>query len=124
MLILPATGVLIKLFGFRKAAKICEGIGCQTPLRPAQPWQLAEAQDLAQLAAIAGARGPISATCLRQALVVRAWLRRRGLDARLKIGVKMPDGQLDAHAWVEVDGVALGQHRLNHAAFDSKDLGS
>lgn len=118
------TGLLIRLFGFRRAARICDALGGGAEMRPTEPLQMAEAQDLARLAAIAGAKGPVSATCLRQALVVRAWLRRQGLDARLKIGVMRPDGQLDAHAWVELEGVALGQRQLSHASFDHDDLGS
>jgi hypothetical protein len=35
-------------------------------------------------------------------------LRRRGHDARLQIGVVRPTGaELNAHAWVELDGEVL-----------------
>lgn len=121
---LPATGLLIRTFGFQRASNICGRVGGQAPLRPVSPLDIADAQSLARLAAIAGRRGPVSASCLRQSLVVRAWLRRRGLDAQLKIGVKKNGAALDAHAWVELGGVALAQPELSHAPFGVPDLGA
>jgi hypothetical protein len=44
------------------------------------------------------------ATCLTQALAACALLARQGCPAQLRIGVaRAADGQLQAHAWVEVD---------------------
>jgi hypothetical protein len=48
-------------------------------------------------------------------------LRRQGLPARLRMGALLRDGALDAHAWVELDGVPLSQPGLRHAAFDDPD---
>jgi hypothetical protein len=52
-------------------------------------------------------------TCLAQSLALAWMLRRNGVAAVVRIGVKTADG-FDAHAWVESDGVALteGPHRL------------
>lgn len=72
---------------------------------------LADAQRIAELANIAGRRGAWTNTCLRQALAVQWWLYRHGLPAQLRIGAQRAGGQLDAHAWVELDGVALAQTR-------------
>jgi hypothetical protein len=53
-----------------------------------------------------------SATCLVQALVADAILRRRGLTCELRIGVRVRGNTavpFEAHAWVECDGaVAIG----------------
>ena len=121
---LPATGALIRIFGFQKASKICARVVSSAPLRPTTSEDIADAESLASLAAIAGRRGPVSASCLRQSLVVRACLRQRGLDAQLKIGVKKDVNGLDAHAWVELDGIALGQRDLSHQPFKAVDLGA
>ena len=48
-------------------------------------------------------------TCLRRSLALIKLLRQRGLRAELKIGVEKADGSLAAHAWVEVDGVVIGE---------------
>jgi hypothetical protein len=116
-MVLPAIGALIRVAGFQRAAKACARLGGQAPLRPVGAGDLAQAEAYAQLAAIAGRRGPVTTTCLRQALAVRTWLRRRGLDAQLKIGVKKNGEALDAHAWVELEGVPLAQTNLTHHPF-------
>lgn len=49
-----------------------------------------------------------AATCLTQAFATQVLLSRRGLPARLRIGVvKGKDGRLQAHAWVESNGVVV-----------------
>ncbi len=45
--------------------------------------------------------------CLTRSLYLWWLLRRRGVACELRIGVKMNDGALDAHAWVEHAGVPL-----------------
>jgi hypothetical protein len=114
---LPAAGASLRLLGYRRTASACQRMAGQRPVRPATAQDLLDAESLAQLANIAGRRGPLPATCLRQALVLHAWLRRRGLDAKLKIGVQKAAGTVDAHAWVELEGIALAQPNLTHRPF-------
>ncbi len=47
-------------------------------------------------------------TCLRRALALQWLLRRHGVETALRIGVRKDDRDLEAHAWVEHDGVNLG----------------
>jgi hypothetical protein len=55
----------------------------------------------------AGRRVP-GATCLVRALTLSRLLGQIGMPCALQIGVtKLPTGRIMAHAWVEVDGVAL-----------------
>ncbi len=49
---------------------------------------------------------PMDARCLIRSLVLLRLLERRGIPARLVIGVAS-DGPFSAHAWVEHDAVAL-----------------
>ncbi len=46
---------------------------------------------------------PTDGRCLMRSLVVTAMLARRGVFAKVVIGVR-PDPTFAAHAWVEVDG--------------------
>ncbi|WP_232848125.1 lasso peptide biosynthesis B2 protein [Occultella kanbiaonis] len=48
---------------------------------------------------------PFGDTCLRQALVSGALLRRLGPE--LIVGVAKIDGEIRAHAWLEIDGAIL-----------------
>ena len=51
---------------------------------------------------------PGKKTCLVQALACRALLRRRGIEATIRLGVLKDDsGGLRAHAWVESGGRAV-----------------
>ena len=47
------------------------------------------------------------ASCLTQALAAQAMLGRRGLPARLHLGVARPDGDFEAPAWLESDGAVV-----------------
>lgn len=53
--------------------------------------------------------------CLTRSLYLWWLLRRRGVGAKLRIGVRLEDGALEAHAWVEHDGVPVN---------DRPDVGS
>ncbi|HTQ82957.1 MAG TPA: lasso peptide biosynthesis B2 protein [Pseudolabrys sp.] len=48
------------------------------------------------------ARPWIDALCLPRALATHAMLRRRGIASRLCLGVARDNGEIAAHAWVEV----------------------
>lgn len=60
---------------------------------------------------------PGTYVCLPRAMTLWWLLRRRGLDARLRLGVnlranepKVPQTtRLDAHAWIELNGQPLGE---------------
>jgi len=51
-------------------------------------------------------RLPADSRCLAQSLVLCELLARRGISGKLIIGVKSDD-DFGAHAWVELDGVAI-----------------
>jgi hypothetical protein len=53
--------------------------------------------------------------CLPESLVLWALLRRRGLNPQLRLGVRRCDARLQAHAWVEHEGLPLNDGR--NAAF-------
>jgi hypothetical protein len=50
----------------------------------------------------------VRVTCLKEALVLVWLLRRAGITTTLRIGVARHAGDLQAHAWLEHDGRALG----------------
>jgi len=56
-------------------------------------------------------RPPFNGTCLRRAMLGGFVLRRR--DHAVRIGVRKVDGQVAAHAWLEVDGVSLDPDAVN-----------
>lgn len=64
---------------------------------------------MAWLVDVAGRYVPVRVTCLMQALVLSWLLGRRGIATTLRIGVARREGDLTAHAWLELNGrVILG----------------
>ena len=54
--------------------------------------------------------------------LVESALRRRGLAAQLRLGTRTSEQRgLNAHAWVELEGVALAQSNLVHTPFPPLD---
>lgn len=106
--LLPLVDVSLRGLGLRRTQRLL-GLDYECVGAPVAPEAAAAAQRLAQLAAIAGRRGLYANTCLRQALAVQWWLHRRGLPAHLRIGARRDGGTLEAHAWVELDGIPLAQ---------------
>lgn len=47
------------------------------------------------------------ATCLTRSVLLRWLLHRRGIITDLRIGVLWAEGKLDAHAWVEYQGMPI-----------------
>jgi hypothetical protein len=51
----------------------------------------------------------IPTTCLIKSLTLQKMLSRRSLPAQLRIGMNKTLAEVHAHAWVEVNGVAIGE---------------
>jgi hypothetical protein len=88
------------------------------PVHAAEPDRIAE---LGRMVDIAARHHPAPTTCLTRSLVLGRLLRRRGVDAQLRIGVRLVEQQLSAHAWLECDGTPLNEHRAviaQYAAFE------
>lgn len=116
-LLLPVISVQLRLFGYVRTLRWLERTSGRATARIANLDQQQAAEHLVRLAAIAGRHGAITATCLRQALLIYWLLRRSGLTPSLRIGVRRQVSGIDAHAWVELQGVALGQIELAHFPF-------
>lgn len=87
------------------------------PSQEFDPGQYAQAQECERSVALASRHGLVAGTCLSRSLTLMRLLARRGIAGRLRVGVKLGNGALDAHAWVEVAGVPLGQGELDYAVF-------
>ncbi|MEE4238147.1 MAG: lasso peptide biosynthesis B2 protein [Anderseniella sp.] len=106
--LLPAVGASLRLLGFKRTRYLLERFApppVQKRLDETSPSE--NASRIARLVGIAGYHGPYRATCLRQSLALWLLLRRRGIPAELRIGVRKETGDFDAHAWVDHEGVAL-----------------
>jgi len=65
----------------------------------------------------AAAYHPARARCLHRALALHQWLRGEGTPSSMDIGVARRGGALQAHAWVHVGGVLVGDSDNDVAPF-------
>src|SRR5260221_12179931 len=64
-------------------------------------------QAAARIVRIAAQHGLYRAKCLEQSLVLRWLLQRQGIDGRIVFGARRNGEQVQAHAWVEINGLPL-----------------
>ena len=117
MFILPVTGLLLKLKGFKQTQRILNRFSKKVPLKSdlSKECQLAKAQSITRMVSIMAAHGPFRAKCLNKSLVSRCLLQRKGIETELKIGASNDSSaSFNAHAWLEFQGVVIN---------DSKDVG-
>ena len=84
------------------------------PVAGGKPMNLVELRALGELVSIAARHTLGPRTCLTRSLLLGWMLRRRGMESQLRIGVRLTNGELDAHAWVECDGIPINdQHDIS-----------
>jgi hypothetical protein len=109
--LLPLLTLLLRLAGFRAAQRALRG-------RLGSPGVAGAPVDLARAASRmvrAAARHSIfPSTCLERSLLLWWLLARRGVASQLRIGVRKTAEKFEAHAWVEHDGVAIGEPEGTH----------
>lgn len=121
--LLPLIALSLRLRGFKNTSQ-----ALQKKLPPAAPQEMTKEQRAEKVEKTcrmvrAGAHyGIVHPTCLVESLALWYLLQRQLLSARVRIGVRKISEKVEAHAWVEFDGVALNQAEGAHqhyAAFDS-----
>jgi len=76
--------------------------------RPVSP-AAGDLQKVAQAVASAAANHLWLMHCLPRSLALQRLLARRRIASTFRIGVRKDFGELQAHAWVEVEGMPLGE---------------
>jgi hypothetical protein len=120
--LLPLTALALWAVGFRRWQAAA---GRLAPVRSSpgkdQAALTSVGRATARVVDAAARNGPYRASCLPRSLTLWWLLRRRGIDAVLRIGVRKEAEQFQAHAWVEYRGAVLNDGRdvsEHFAAFD------
>lgn len=97
---LPLLWVALRLFGFTRLHRWLD----IPPASGKAPHSFEEAAAIGSLinSATFHLLGPNN--CLIRSMYLHRVLRLRGVASELRIGMRLSDNRLDAHAWVEVDG--------------------
>ena len=91
----------------------------KSPARSALSLTLPVVRALGEAVNIAARHTPFPVTCLSRSLLLGWLLHRRGVASDLRIGVRLTQGKLDAHAWVECEGVPVNDSPDVNAQFAS-----
>jgi hypothetical protein len=116
---LLATWGGLRLIGFRRWERV---LGVFTPSENTTgPAPVASAQEsalsIARMQATAARNLFFRSNCLEQSLVLWWLLRRRGLNAALRIGARKDSERFEAHAWVELGSQVLNDASAEHRHF-------
>lgn len=79
----------------------------KTPAQCTGALTLPDIKALGETVNIAARHTPFPATCLTRSLLLGWLLQRCGVQSDLRIGVRLIQGTLDAHAWVECAGLPV-----------------
>jgi hypothetical protein len=100
-LALPVAAIALRALGVRRVHAALGG------WRPGGAVEGLDAHRVARLFAAAARRMPGYFSCLPRAVALQWILARHGCRASLRIGVRKQGEVLDAHAWVEHEGIPL-----------------
>jgi len=122
-IVLAAVGVLtvawflLRVAGFRRSnALLAQSAPSPIDTRPTRKNPVPP-QEIARLTQATARSLPFTSNCLDRSLALCWLLHRRGIAARLRIGARKDGTRLEAHAWVESDGVPLNEADPEHRHF-------
>ena len=117
LLLLPAIGLGLRMFGFGKVQAMLNASRVTDSCKLAPDAALKIALAAVRMVSGAARRGFYRANCLPTSLVLAHLLRRQGIAADLRVGVRKVAGALEAHAWVEHHGQPLNDGMDVHERF-------
>jgi len=108
-LLLPLVHLALLLLGYARLHRVMDKVA---PSKPgdrtlSESETLKRAGKITRLVSIAAGHGLYRATCLRKSLLVWWFLRKDGIQSNICFGVRIIDSTLEAHAWVEWNGMIL-----------------
>lgn len=106
LVLLPGLALALKVSGFHGLHALL-GRWSQPNSSPDSSPDKPRAQVVARWVDVAARRGLFRPNCLHRSLTLWWLLRRRGLEAELRIGVRKGSEHMEAHAWVEYAGEVL-----------------
>jgi hypothetical protein len=107
--LLPVIHVALILVGYARLSMMLKNLSSFTSSQGncSEHESIPRAREIARIVSIASQRGLYRATCLRRSMVTWWFLGREGIDSVVCFGVRMSGRRLEAHAWVECNGVVI-----------------
>jgi hypothetical protein len=118
MALLPFVSLGLRALGF---ARMHKALAFRTLNTPTHSTTMRDIEALSEALSLAAGQCPFPVSCLTRSLLLSWLLTRRQVANQLRIGVRMDGDVLQAHAWVECEGVPVNDSRdvaTRFAAFD------
>ena len=122
LVMLPLVGLSLKFRGFEATRSTLLKSLSHTKPQTDSDSQYKQICLTARMVNAADRHGPVHPSCLVKSLTLWWLLGRQGITSQLRVGVRKEGGNLEAHAWVEREGIALNEpeeHHHHYAAFDA-----
>lgn len=107
--------VRLRVHGFRQVVE--QNHQASRPMALAGPEQWTRALRYAHWLGVASRHHLVRARCLHRSLALHRWLSQEGITGQLRIGVRKRSDELEAHAWVELDGQLVSERPEDVAGF-------
>jgi hypothetical protein len=109
VLLLPVVQAALLVMRYSRLRRMIEKL---TPLKPGampvpEAGHIQRGREISRIVTIAAKHGPYRATCLRRSVLVWWFLRREGIPGKVCFGARLSDSRLEAHAWVEYNGIII-----------------
>ena len=99
---------IIRMGGFNRLQKTMRYFGLDSDRHKAGNFEkLDKARRTSRMITVAAAYIPLTISCLDRSISLSILLHRQGIKSELFLGVRKDQGDFEAHAWVEIDGVVL-----------------
>lgn len=122
VVMLPLVSVSLRLRGFRATQSWLQRSLSHATGRMDNGLARKQAALTARMVQAADRHGLVHTSCLAESLTLWWLLGRQGITSRLRIGIRKDNEKLEAHAWVERDGIALNEpeeHHRHYSVFDA-----
>ena len=116
LVLLPFTQLALQVMGLRNYQRLLDKFsrGSIPPVGKDDRKLRDQIRKTTRLVAAAGRRGPYRAKCLPESLTLWWLLRQQGVESQIRFGARKNGRRMEAHAWVEFEGMPLN---------DSTDVG-
>lgn len=121
-ILLPITTLSVRALGFWRCYSLVAGKAMRSVRRHADADHRISAHVARGVRRAAAWTALLPADCLPRSLVLFGLLRRVGVDASFRLGVRALTGRFEAHAWVEVGGRPVDEDAPADLVYGSFDL--
>src|SRR6266481_1027953 len=126
VVLLPLLTLSLRVRGFGATQRILRNFTASAKNGPPVAGVESRVALTTRMVLTAARNSPIPSTCLERSLSLWWLLARQGIATEFRIGVRKDDEKFAAHAWVEREGIAIGEpddSHLHYAAFAEKMSG-